>query len=617
MSRRSFAKTSSERKASRFTRKVRASQSSWMNGLRRFATFTRGAVVVWLMPAGPPRAAVSLYDTLSRIATRGPRAAARSKRQIGSHRDADEAGQVRERHDDTGLLAARADAHGDAVAARREAHDVAALARERVVVDLDRRLPGEHVHVAVPRCGKTVALLPRIEALREHEHRRGPGEARCGRMHVPAQLAEPVPIDREVGTPDEGRRMERGALPLTQLDERGERRRGRGVRRSHVDGGSDLRGLPLRRARLRLELDHLRAEPDDERLVDDAHELRGAIVARAEVLVVEAARDDREQDGVLGAPVEAMAVHDAVPVSLDAEDRDASLVRMAAARHAGVVAHEHDPLREGELLELRHDVELARALTAVDHRHVGPLDVDLAVMRALVEFLPAHEEALVVARRDRGRDGHAGFLPFTSPRPSSGRAPNSRDSCAAVASSARAIGEVRDSGIDEVVPTMATAAVQWSPWNTGAAIARMPGSTSAASARPSLRMRRSSAASDGSRRSARRRPGTSLSGRKAQNTRPWLERNGVRRAPVWMLMRTSRSGLSSTRTTMGASPSQMLMTTVSFTRRTSASMCGPAMVTMGRPAPAAAASVSTCGPSVYSFVAGSKRSRLAWRSATV
>ena len=109
----------------------------------------------------------------------------------------------------------------------------------------------------------------------------------------------------------------------------------------------------------------------------------------------------------------------------------------------------------------------------------------------------------------------------------------------------------------------------------------------------------------------RRSPGTSVSGRKAQNTRPWLDLNGVSRAPVWMLMRTSRSGLSSARTTIGASPSHTLSTTVSFTLRTSASMCGPAIVTTGSPAPAAAARVSTCGPSVYSLVAGSKRSRFA------
>src|SRR5260221_11130731 len=116
--------------------------------------------------------------------------------------------------------------------------------------------------------------------------------------------------------------------------------------------------------------------------------------------MVEATGHDREEDRVLGAPIEAVAVHDAVAVAFDAEDRDAALVAMPAALHAGVVAQEHDPLRDRKLLELRHDVELAGALTAVDDRHVGALDVDLAVERAPVELLPAGEEPLVVARLD-------------------------------------------------------------------------------------------------------------------------------------------------------------------------------------------------------------------------
>ena len=107
--------------------------------------------------------------------------------------------------------------------------------------------------------------------------------------------------------------------------------------------------------------------------------------------MVETPRDDGQEDRVLSAPVEAMAVHDAVAVTLDAEDRDAALMLVPAARNAGVIAHEDDPLGERELLELRHDVKLARALTAVDHGHFTSPDVDLPVVRAPVELLPPIE----------------------------------------------------------------------------------------------------------------------------------------------------------------------------------------------------------------------------------
>ena len=63
--------------------------------------------------------------------------------------------------------------------------------------------------------------------------------------------------------------------------------------------------------------------------------------------------------------------------------------------------------------------------------------------------------------------------------------------------------------------------------------------------------------------------------------------------------------LSAERTTVGDSPSQTLSTTVSPTSLTSASMYGSAAVTIGRPARADAARVSTCGPSEYSAVRSS------------
>ena len=282
-------------------------------------------------------------------------------------------------------------------------------------------------------------------------------------MHVPAQLAEAVPIGHQIGPADQGRRMERLPLACAQLDEAGERRRAGRGRDAVPRGLTHLRRFPLRGARLRFELHHLRTERDHQRLVDDPHELRGAVVARAEMLVVETARHDRQEHGVLGAPIETMTVHDAVAVALDAEDRDAALMRVAPARHTGVIAHEHHPLREGELLELRHDVELARALAAVDDGHLGALDVQLPVVRALVELLPPLKEAFIVTRLHRVRDRHASFLPFVSARPSSGSAPKSRESWLAVAMSARAVAEVFDSETDDVVPTIATAAMQWSP----------------------------------------------------------------------------------------------------------------------------------------------------------
>src|SRR5207302_10752882 len=109
------------------------------------------------------------------------------------------------------------------------------------------------------------------------------------------------------------------------------------------------------------------------------------------------------------------------------------------------------------------DVELARALTAVDDGHLGALDVQLAVVRALVELLPPLEETFIVPRLHRMRDRHASFLPLVSACPSSGSAPKSRESWPAVAMSARAVADVFDSETDDVVPMIATAAMQWSP----------------------------------------------------------------------------------------------------------------------------------------------------------
>src|SRR5205814_1392664 len=96
--------------------------------------------------------------------------AARSKLEIGPHRDPDEPGHIREREHDARLLAPGAHAHGDPVAPWRETDDVAALAPERVVVHLDRRVAGDHIGVAVAGHREEVARPTGIEALREHEH---------------------------------------------------------------------------------------------------------------------------------------------------------------------------------------------------------------------------------------------------------------------------------------------------------------------------------------------------------------------------------------------------------------------------------------------------------------
>ena len=67
--------------------------------------------------------------------------------------------------------------------------------------------------------------------------------------------------------------------------------------------------------------------------------------------------------------------------------------------------------------------------------------------------------------------------------------------------------------------------------------------------------------------------------------------------PVRTTMCTTRSVLSSTRTTIGASPSQIERTTVSFSSAASRSMCGPAMRMMRSPESAVAASSTMRGPS--------------------
>lgn len=82
-------------------------------------------------------------------------------------------------------------------------------------------------------------------------------------------------------------------------------------------------------------------------------------------------------------------------------------------------------------------------------------------------------------------------------------------------------------------------------------------------------------------------------------------------------MRTMWSVLSTERTTVADSPSQTDSTIVSSIRRTRSFMYGSAAATIGRPARAAEASVSTWGPSEYSEVRSSYRSRFAARSAFV
>src|SRR4029079_11159084 len=145
----------------------------------------------------------------------------------------------------------------------RETPDVAPNAIERLVVDTDRWLPRKDIHEAVAWCAQKLGLLPGVEPLGEDEHRRGPGETGCRRVHVPAQLAETRPVRREIGAADESGRVQGLTLALAQLEEPRERwrrwRRGDAVARSF----SDRRWRPLGRPCLRLELDHLRAERDD------------------------------------------------------------------------------------------------------------------------------------------------------------------------------------------------------------------------------------------------------------------------------------------------------------------------------------------------------------------
>ena len=136
---------------------------------------------------------------------------------------------------------------------------------------------------------------------------------------------------------------------------------------------------------------------------------------------------------------------------------------------------------------------------------------------------------------------------------------------------------------DAVVPTIAIAAASSSPWNTGTAIAQMPSTTMAFDAIPACLMPSYSSPPPPA---------------NAANTLPWADVSAGSREPVRTLMRTSRSVLSSTRTTTGASPSQIESTTVSFTSSTSRSTYGPATLMIRRPASAEVASSTIRGPSV-------------------
>jgi len=95
---------------------------------------------------------------------------------------------------------------------------------------------------------------------------------------------------------------------------------------------------------------------------DSEHPLAKAIVAGAEVLMVETAGDDRQKHRVLRAPVEAMAVHHAVAVTFDAEDRDAA-VEVAVVVEALVCAAEHRMAEAvgAERVDTRRPLELVRA----------------------------------------------------------------------------------------------------------------------------------------------------------------------------------------------------------------------------------------------------------------
>ncbi len=146
-----------------------------------------------------------------------------------------------------------------------------------------------------------------------------------------------------------------------------------------------------------------------------------------------------------------------------------------------------------------------------------------------------------------------------------------------------------------MVPTIAIDAASSLFWNTGVAMARIPCTTWEFTA-TRWRCNRAS-----SRRSRADDPAPGITdgpnAPNAANTFPCAD-DGGSRVPVRTTILTTRSVLSSTRTTTGDSPSQTERTTVSFTLATSRSMWGPATLMMRRPASALAASSTILGPSV-------------------
>src|SRR6476659_7345878 len=101
-------------------------------------------------------------------------------------------------------------------------------------------------------------------------------------------------------------------------------------------------------------------------------------------------------------PVQSLVVYDRVSLAVQYEESDPSLMTMPSTWD-GQIAKEDNPLCKRDLLELRHDVELADALPALHDRNVSGADDGLAKVNPIVETPPTLEKLLVVARWDRSR----------------------------------------------------------------------------------------------------------------------------------------------------------------------------------------------------------------------
>ena len=119
------------------------------------------------------------------------------------------------------------------------------------------------------------------------------------------------------------------------------------------------------------------------------------------MLVLDAARLDRQQQEIAGLPVDPLAVDDRIALADDHVDDEAALVAVLAGLGLEIV-REHAPvLQRRVLVDLRIEVIHQPALPGQEELPVGRLHHDLAGLLPFQKFPPAADEDFVGRLRDR------------------------------------------------------------------------------------------------------------------------------------------------------------------------------------------------------------------------